>query len=494
MVVWQIFLERMVKKCAGLPLAIVVLGGLLSSKKQLSTVWEEVLNKLGVHFACNNGVDAILSLSYTDLPHNLKSCFLYLGLFPEDQVIPKRTLLLLWIAEGFIPQQDEQRMEDTAGDYLNELINRNLVQVAKVSVNERGTKCRIHDLVRDLCIKKAKEQHFVEIQKDIVSPPPTSSSFLATKSRRLGIYLDLESYTSREHSSPHIQSLFFFVLQRSPHSPYYKIPLLDFIYKNFKLLKVLDLGNVNILEPPNSFGKLIHLRYLRLITIRCSYHPPSCLGSLQGFVNLPSSFGGLRCLQTLDIGVLIGKPTMIQKMKNLRHLFLSYNHGEDDKPLHIDTLRNLQTLSGIWLSDWQQNDTRELTSLRKLKIKVDDSTMSEFSNSIAKLENLRSLYLEASHDSMIPSFGMSSLLHLSKLHMERSIGQLREFPPNLTQLTLEDTELDYDPMVILEKLPKLLTLRLRMWSYRGGEMQVSADGFPQLKILQLSDLYGPTKL
>ncbi|RVW13172.1 putative disease resistance protein [Vitis vinifera] len=68
------------------------LGGLLSSKKQLSTVWEKVLNKLGMHFACSNGVDAILSLSYTDLAHNLKSCFLYLGLFPKEQVIPKRTV------------------------------------------------------------------------------------------------------------------------------------------------------------------------------------------------------------------------------------------------------------------------------------------------------------------------------------------------------------------------------------------------------------------
>ena len=86
------FGERRVKKCVGLPLAIVVLGGLLSSKKQLSTVWEKVLNKLGMHFACSNGVDAILSLSYTDLAHNLKSCFLYLGLFPKEQVIPKRTV------------------------------------------------------------------------------------------------------------------------------------------------------------------------------------------------------------------------------------------------------------------------------------------------------------------------------------------------------------------------------------------------------------------
>nr|QPI70532.1 disease resistance protein RPP13-Ld [Vitis vinifera] len=359
------FGEKMVKKCAGLPLAIVVLGGLLSSKKQLPTMWEEVFNKLRVHFAARNGVDAISSLSYIDLPHNLKSCFLYLGLFPEDQ-------------------QDEQRLEDTAEDYLNELINRNLVQAVAV---------------------------FIWTWRGMLP----------------------------ENIQPHI------------------FGLSSFFYSN--VVPIVDI---------------------------MGYYHGDC-------VNFPTSLDELRSLQTLDICISKGTPTMIEKMKNLRHLFLSYDR-EDDKPLRIDNLRNLQTLSGIWFSDWQQNDTSDLTSLRKLKIKMDDAIVVEFSNSIAKLENLRSLYLKASHFSGVPSFDMSSLLHLSKLHMERSIGQLHEFPPNLTQLTLEDTELDYDPMVILEKLPKLLTLRLRMWSYRGWEMQVSADGFPQLKILQLSDLYGPTKL
>ncbi|RVW13194.1 putative disease resistance protein [Vitis vinifera] len=84
------FGKRMVKKCAGLPLAIVVLGGLLSSKKQLSTEWEKASSQ-------------------------------------KIRLSPQENLLLLWMAEGFIPQQDERRMEDTAEDYLNELISRNLV-------------------------------------------------------------------------------------------------------------------------------------------------------------------------------------------------------------------------------------------------------------------------------------------------------------------------------------------------------------------------------
>ena len=69
-----------------------------------------------------------------------------------------------------------------------------------------------------------------------------------------------------------------------------------------------------------------------------------------------------------------------------------------------------------------------------------------------------------------------------------------EFSPNLTQLTLEASRLGCDPMPILEKLPKLLTLRLRAKSYLGKKMHVSANGFPQLKVLQLLELQGLTKL
>ncbi|KAL6332537.1 hypothetical protein AAG906_008957 [Vitis piasezkii] len=179
-------------------------------------------------------------------------------------------------------------------------------------------------------------------------------------------------------------------------------------------------------------------------------------------------------------------------MENLRHLSLYY-YTNDDKPLRIDTLRNLQTLSGIYFSDWQQSDTSDFTSLRKLKIKVDDATVAEFSNSIAKLSNLRSLYLEAvGLDFIIPCFVMNSWLHLSKLLMTGYIPMLpeaHEFPPSLTQLTLERAKLGHDHMKILEKLPKLLIFRLRSGAkYFEEEMKVSADGFPQLKILQLFGL------
>ena len=470
--------EKMVGKCAGLPLAIVVLGGLLSWKKKTPTGWAKALNNIGVHLSGGkDGVDAMLNLSFIDLPPYLKSCFLYFSLFPDDHVISVRKICRLWVAEGFIPQEDGQSMEDMAEDYLNELIDRNLVQMVRMSTNERVRECRIHDLVRDFSIKKAKEERFAEIQQSIASVHSTSSS---TKSRRHGIFSDFERYASNKHSTPHLRSLLFFKLDDKSC----QVSRLDFVYKCFKLLRVIDFDGVEIGSMPSSFGKLIHLRYLGL--------------SYTGLETLPTSIGNLRSLQTLDARCVKNVPNVIWKMENLRHLLV--DGRTDDMPLQIDTLRNLQTLSGIRFKEWGDNNSSKLTALRKLKIQGKFKLERvQFSDSIAKLENLQSLSLDIQS---LPSnrftskerplfLTMNSWLHLYKMVMKGPIVRLpaaHEFPPSLTQLTLEGSQIKRDPMPILGNLPKLSTLRLRTGSYHGMIMQVSSSGFLQLKKLQISDL------
>lgn len=70
----------------------------------------------------------MLDLSFSDLSHQLKLCFLYLSLFPEDFEINVEKLIRLFVAEGFVPQSEDRTMEEVAKDNFDELINRSLIQ------------------------------------------------------------------------------------------------------------------------------------------------------------------------------------------------------------------------------------------------------------------------------------------------------------------------------------------------------------------------------
>ncbi|KAG2724933.1 hypothetical protein I3760_01G041900 [Carya illinoinensis] len=76
--------KEMVSYCKGLPLAVIVLGGLLATKQTLEE-WKQVHRNVRsyLHQQKDLGIiSMVLALSYDDLPSHLKLCFLYLGHFP----------------------------------------------------------------------------------------------------------------------------------------------------------------------------------------------------------------------------------------------------------------------------------------------------------------------------------------------------------------------------------------------------------------------------
>ncbi|KAK2653913.1 hypothetical protein Ddye_013769 [Dipteronia dyeriana] len=466
--------RRIVKKCNGLPLAIIVAGGLLSRTSLLSE-WERILTNIDSHFAKGqNGVLSILALSYIDLPHYLKSCFLHLSLFPEDFVISARKIFQLWIAEGLIPQREE-RMEVIAEDYLNELIDRNMVQVVRTSASKRVKQCRIHDVTRDLSIFKAKEEIFMEIRGKIELPP-------SIKSRHQSVHFNFNRYFASKPSIPGLRSLLLF----HPYDPTdsMKFLYLDTICGSFKLLRVLNLENMQIGYLQSEIGRLINLRYLDLKNT--------------GINQLPSSMRYLKSLQTLDISgnVSLRKiPNMICKMKNLRHLYM--NALTCTGKLRIDNLENLQTLSWIHIDNWKVKKSGNLANLRKLGVAVySGSDLKRFFNSIAELERLVSLQLVPVDTDihLLPSLsGIYLLSSVTKLSLGGRIRMLppsHEFPPNIAQLTLHRSFLCVNPMGVLKQLPKLSILRLRKQSYTENQMTIYAGGFPLLSFIELEGLEG----
>ncbi|XP_058103432.1 putative disease resistance RPP13-like protein 3 [Magnolia sinica] len=109
---------EIVEKCHGLPLAIVVIGGLLS--------WKEGRK------------------------------------FPEDYKFQTKKLIRIRAAEGLLQQRGELTLEEVGEDYLKELIQRSIVQVAERSSSGGIKSCRIHHLLWDLSLSEAKEVCFLK--------------------------------------------------------------------------------------------------------------------------------------------------------------------------------------------------------------------------------------------------------------------------------------------------------------------------------------------
>ncbi|KAG2565972.1 hypothetical protein PVAP13_7NG155217 [Panicum virgatum] len=105
----------------------------------------------------------ILLLSYYDLPPHLKTCLLYLSVFPEDYEIKKDRLIWRWVAEGFVQQaRGDQSFLEIGESYFNELLNRCLIQPADMDdLDGTPHACRVHDIVLDLIISLSAEECFI---------------------------------------------------------------------------------------------------------------------------------------------------------------------------------------------------------------------------------------------------------------------------------------------------------------------------------------------
>ena len=126
--------DEILRKCDGLPLAIITISSMLADQHAKGE-WDSVLNDIGSSLAKNPGAEnmtAILSMSYFDIPHHLRSCLLYLSVFLEDHKIEKQCLINRWIAEGFIHKEKGQNEYEIGERYFNDLINRSMIQPLKV--------------------------------------------------------------------------------------------------------------------------------------------------------------------------------------------------------------------------------------------------------------------------------------------------------------------------------------------------------------------------
>ena len=485
--------EQMAAKCGGLPLALVVMGALLSQKQRSIAEWQRVSESM-VWQDEDEGQNCmrILALSYGDLPYDLKCCFLYLGAFPEDYLIKSYRLIGLWIAEGFIVERENgPTPEEMAEIQLEKLIERSLVHVVERDHRD-DIRCRVHDLLRELCISEAKQIDFMSVCQG-------RSRLPAESLRRLSVITEPEETISRLRSAPRLRALLGFNFQDDLGSDF----VMNLPVVRLKLIRVIDLQGAETLEVlPNEIGGLVNLRYLGLRNTSIK--------------SLPKTIKNLSRLQFLDVrDTKIGKMTCtVWEIESLRQVFFPYGAWAPKRvQCRWRSLQVLRWTSHIFAPDWMDDTLHSMKDIKTLDLRrIDDSHHAVLSLNLPHFSRLKILSLMGRS---IPwtALTLSGLPRLRTLVLDGFIsrgpvkstfpeegrpedipgsprGLTYGWPASLTYLRLDRSDLPWDPLPSLGQLSELrfLTLKENVYSW-GEEMKFRGDEFKQLQELNLKNLY-----
>lgn len=467
--------KEMIKHCGGLPLAVKVLGGLLAAKHTLRQ-WKMISENIKSHIVGgeissnddgSSSVNHVLSLSFEGLPGYLKHCLLYLASFPEDSQINIERLSYIWAAERITNPMHYERatIRDVADLYIEELVKRNMVISERDVATSRFEFCQLHDLMRDICLLKAKEENFLQIVTD-----PTSSSSVhslaSSRSRRLVVYNTSIFSGENYMKNSKLRSLLFIPVGYSRFS-------MGSNFMELPLLRVLDLRGARFKggKLPSSIGKLIHLKYLSLYQASVTY--------------LPSSLRNLKSLLYLNLWVREGLtdiPNVFKEMLELRYLCLP-KETTSLTMLELGNLLKLEKLMNFSTKDSSVTDLHGMTRLRTLSILISGGGwgMETLSSALSILGHLEDLTVTPTEYSV--------QFKLPKLIYRPMLPDVQHLPSHLTTISLVYCFLEEDPMPTLEKLLQLKVVSLWYNAYVGRRMVCSGGGFPQLQRLFLWELY-----
>ncbi|CAO1939073.1 unnamed protein product [Urochloa humidicola] len=475
--------DEILKKCGGLPLAIVTVASILASQKEVNSkeTWENIKVYLGLQLERNPAFGRmrhVFNLGYRDLSLDLKTCMLYLGIFPEDSEIDKDDLVKRWIAEGFVTDNSGYGSKEiVAESYFHELINKNMIQVARMDDCGHVLSCRVHDVMLEFIVSKAIEENFVTVINDLHS---TRSSL---KVRRLS--LQVRDYSSE--CSNHALGDMVLTQVRSFNfwGPAERMPSLS----KFHLVRVVHL---DVYDSPSqgeqydmsSLCKFFQLRYLRIRGLGCRQLQ---LRKLQNLETLEILTGNTT---TLEIDANKLPPTLwhlvvpstvnligeIGRMKALRTL------GDlDIQPKHAQ--KNIRALG-------------ELSNLQDLKLSLTRSSETThvvgdlLPSSLCKLSSLRSLIIHGRFSVAKDALTRWNTIprHLHRLHAlvcpfsTVPTDWITQFVDSLMSLEIKVVSFPRGGAEVLARLTSLVHLRLHVASHAPEEgVIIHCAAFPHLK-------------
>nr|BBD82383.1 putative NBS-LRR-like protein [Oryza sativa Indica Group] len=340
---------EIVRKCGGLPLAIRAIAKVLASlQDQTENEWRQILGKNAWSMSkLPDELNGALYLSYEVLPHQLKQCFLYCALFPEDANIFCGDLTRMWVAEGFIDEQEGQLLEDTAERYYHELIHRNLLQPDGLYFDHSW--CKMHDLLRQLASYLSREECFV-------GDPESLGTNTMCKVRRISVVTEKDIVVLPSMDKDQYKVRCF----RNLSGKSARID--NSLFKRLVCLRILDLSDSLVHDIPGAIGNLIYLRLLDL--------------DRTNICSLPEAIGSLQSLQILNLEScksLHRLPLATTQLCNLRRLGLA-GTPINQVPKGIGRLKFLNDLEGFPIGGGNDNtkiqdgwDLEELGHLSQLR-------------------------------------------------------------------------------------------------------------------------------
>ncbi|VAH99624.1 unnamed protein product [Triticum turgidum subsp. durum] len=383
------------KKCDGLPLALVTTARYLQSTGNPTREnWATLCHNLGAHLETKDmlaRMRCVLVQSYTSLvKHDVKTCLLYLGMYPSGRAVRRRSLIRKWCAEGFIQGDYMCNALDAATGNFKELVNRSIIQRTDASNKNSADQVKTyhtHGMMLEFILHISKCDNFITLLYDQLTPshPPNKVRWLSLHNASAKVANDLSL----------VRSLTIFGRAH--------VSVLEF--SKYELLRVLDLEECgNHLEEKHLreiCSNLLLLRYLSL-------------GSTVKVTVFPKEIKKLKLLETLDvrrtkIEIL---PTQVMELSCLIHLFGKFKlqQGVGGRKMH-----KLQT----WLSENSKLET-------VAGFVVDNKKSQGFAQLMEHMKHLTKVKIwcvQPTNDSMDPTASGSSSSSDNYTHLSKAIKE-----------------------------------------------------------------------
>ncbi|KAF3497592.1 hypothetical protein DY000_02057833 [Brassica cretica] len=334
--------RKVAEKCGGLPLALSVIGETMSCKRTIKE-WDLAVEAFA---GMDDQILPILKYSYDNLKgEQIKSCFQYCSLFPEDNLIEKEKLIDYWICERFIGEnEDRERTVNQGYGIIATLVSSCLLLEEGSSIS----KVKMHDVVREMALGissdfgKKREKCIVRAGVGLSKVPKVEKwsavermSLMRNKIEGISGSPECPELTTLflQENSAYISSGFFkhmpklVVLDLSQNDSVFlncrrkyqkrmrNLESIDGISMLSSLRRLKLLGSHRV-QFDKSSEELLLLKHLEVLTIE--------IGSNMDLEKLFFSQIGRKCIQKVVIRDIFYFPTVLRSLKGPCFLSLSY--------------------------------------------------------------------------------------------------------------------------------------------------------------------------